>query len=204
MAGAQHRRLVPTPRTLKLHDGNDVAVMLPPPRSSCSGGHKPRSLKKQQLCSASPMSRHGSWLLLAAQAWVAQPNVPQQTARRQLCEGQHKRRCRGPGESWQWAAVRLPPRLESSCPNQPSPTCEAPSSRIPHTPLQREFWRGCSSARCLCTAVNLPVHNWAPDMGSMVLTAWEKKTHWKDKSLAVGCKWERADMVETKGRKERD
>lgn len=37
---------------------------------------KPRSSEKQQLCSAFPMSRLGSWLLFVAQDWMLQITIP--------------------------------------------------------------------------------------------------------------------------------
>lgn len=50
--------------------------------------------------------------------------------------------------------------------------------------------------------MNLPAPDWFPGTKSTVLTAPEKETYWREKSLAMGCKWKRLDMAETKGRKE--
>lgn len=80
----QHRSMVPILRITKLHAGNNAAVRvpasskltLPAPRSFWVGDSRPRSPKKQQLRSASSMSRLGSWLLLVVQGWVVQANVP--------------------------------------------------------------------------------------------------------------------------------
>lgn len=56
----------------------------------------------------------------------------------------------------------------------------------------------------LCTMMNLPAPNCFPGIKNTVLTVQEKETHWREKSLAVGCKWKRVDTAETKGRKEQD